>query len=239
MKLLQHADLPLLRAALAVGLAVLITGCGVSSQMHLKDPSTTLASVRALHRFGTGPGGGGVEFEASSLRAQGDQTLNATQSVTLNNVTVSGPGVLQHQSRVQHAQVAYNRLHFAGRPFELEWFVGAAWVRTTWETVQVPNNNLRLAHQSRWSGPAAGAQGRMRLGEQWSVELRHTAALNLDGHDAGSRSSSTLALAFKPVPALALRLGLGEVRTLYRPEFNASELSLRARGPFLNLGLEL
>jgi len=38
---------------------------------------------------------------------------------------------------------------------------------------------------------------------------------------------------------LALRLGFGEVRTFYRPEFNSSELSLRARGPFLNLGLEL
>ncbi len=239
MMLRQDTVLLSWRAVLGVMVAALVAGCSVSSQLHLNDPSTTLASARALHRFGGGPGGGGIEVEASSVRAQGNQTLNATQLVTLNNVSISGPGDLQHQSRVQHAQIVYNHLHFAGRPFELEWFAGAAWVRTSWETVNVPNSNLRLAHQSRWSGPTAGAQGRMRLSEQWSLELRHSAALNLEGSDTGSRNSTTLALAFKPVPAVALRLGLGEVRTFYRPEFNASELSLRARGPFLNLGLEL
>ncbi len=239
MMLLQHTFQPGLRAFVGVGLAALASGCSVNSQLHLNDPSTTLASARALHRFGTGPGGGGLEIEVSSVRAQGDQTLNTAQLVTLNNVSISGPGTLQHRSRVQHAQIAYNHLHFAGRPFELEWFAGAAWVRTSWETVNLPNANLRLAHQSSWSGPTAGAQGRMRLGEQWSMELRHTAALNLEGSDTGSRNSTTLSLAFKPIPAVVVRLGLGEVRTFYRPEFNASELSLRARGPFLNLGLEL
>lgn len=239
MKRLRDAFLAGLRAAAAVGMAVLVSGCSVSSQLHLNDPSTTLASARALHRFGASPGGGGVEIEASSVRAQGDQSLNASQVVTLNNVTVAGPGALQHQSRVQHAHITYNHLHFAGRPFELEWFAGAAWVRTSWETVNPPNANLRLSHQSRWSGPTAGAQGRMRLNDQWSLELRHTAALNLQGNDTGARNSTSLSLAFKPIPAMAVRLGLGEVRTFYRPEFIASELSLRARGPFLNLGLEL
>jgi hypothetical protein len=227
------------RLLAALSMPLLVTGCGVSSQLHLSDPSTTNVSVRALHRLGGGPGGSGIEVEAASLRAQGQQTLNAAQLATLNNVTISGPSGLQHQSRVEHAQLTYNHLHFAGRPMELEWFVGAARVQTTWETVNTPGATLRLSHQSRWTGPTGGAQGRLRLGDRLALELRYSGAINLSGPDSGSRSSTSLSLAFKPVPVLALRLGFGEVRTFYRPEFNSSELSLRARGPFLNLGLEL
>jgi hypothetical protein len=239
MKSLLLAPHLAMRLLAALSLPLLVSGCGVSSQLHLSDPSSTNVSARALHRFGGGPGGSGIEVEASSLRAQGEQTLNAAQLATLNNVTISGPGGLQHKSRVEHAQLTYNHLHFAGRPMELEWFVGAAWVHTTWETVNTPSSALRLSQQSRWTGPTAGAQGRLRLGEQLSLELRHSGAINLSGPDSGSRNSTSLSLAFKPVPVLALRLGFGEVRTFYRPEFNSSELSLRARGPFLNLGLEL
>ena len=228
-----------LRALATLALALLVTGCGVSSQLHISDPSTTNLSLRAVYRLGGGPGGSGIEAEASSMRAQGEQNLNASQVATLNNVTINGPGALQHKSRVQHAQVTYNHLHFAGRPMELEWFAGAAWVQTTWETVNAPSATLRLTHQARWSGPTAGVQGRLRLGDRLALELRYSGAINLSGPDSGSRNSTSLSLAFKPAPALALRLGVGEVRTFYRPEFNASELSLRARGPFLNLGLEL
>ena len=239
MKLPTPPPLSSIRNTLALCMAVLLAGCGVSSQLHLNDGSTTNLSVRALHRLGGGPGGSGIEAEATSVRAQGEQTLNASQLATLNNVTVTGPGLLQHKSRVQHAQLTYNHLHFAGRPMELEWFAGAAWVRTSWETVNTPSPTLGLTNQSQWTGPTAGVQGRLRMGEQWALELRYSGAVNLSGPDSGSRNSTSLSLAFKPMPALALRVGLGEVRTFYRPEFNSSELSLRARGPFLNLGLEL
>ena len=227
------------RTLATLALALLVTGCGVSSQLHLSDPSTTNLSLRAVYRVGGGPGGSGIEAEATSVRAQGEQNLNASQVATLNNVTINGPAALQHRSRVQHAQLTYNHLHFAGRPMELEWFAGAARVHTTWETVNTASTSLRLTHQARWTGPAAGVQGRLRLADGLAMELRYSAAVNLSGPDSGSRNSTSLSLAFKPAPSLVLRVGVGEVRTFYRPEFNASELSLRARGPFLNLGLEL
>ena len=69
-------------------LALLVTGCGVSSQLHLSDPSTTNLSLRAVYRVGGGPGGSGIEAEASSVRAQGEQYLNASQVATLNKVTI-------------------------------------------------------------------------------------------------------------------------------------------------------
>jgi hypothetical protein len=57
MKLPTPTPLLPIRNTLALCLAVVLAGCGVSSQLHLNDTSTTNLSVRALHRFSGGPGG--------------------------------------------------------------------------------------------------------------------------------------------------------------------------------------
>jgi hypothetical protein len=77
------------------------------------------------------------------------------------------------------------------------------------------------------------------MGPLLALEARVSGATNLlDDADTGTRRTFELALAFRPAPALVLRGGLSEERSFMRPESTASELSLRARGPFLNLGLE-
>jgi hypothetical protein len=217
---------------------VLLAGCSSFTQLNLNDDSTPQVSARAVHRFGTGPGGGGIEVEVASVRATGHQQLDNFQLATLGNQSISGPASLTHTARVQHAQLVYNHLLFAGRPVELEWFAGAAWVHMSWTTASAAPGDPRLTQRSDWKGPAGGVLGRARLGPSLALELRYSAAADLSNWSS-SRNSTELALAFRPAPALVLRLGLGETRTYARPDAAESELTVRTRGPFLSLGLEL
>ena len=224
-------------ALLATG--ALLAGCGSVTQLHVDDHSTQIVSARAVHRFGPGPGGGGLELEVSSLRGRGGQTLNAFETATLGSQSISGPARLQHTARVQHAQLVYNQLLFAGRPVELEWFAGAAWVQTAWQSTSANAADPRLTNKADWVGPAGGALGRLRLAPWLALELRYSAAIDASrGGGNTSRNATELALAFKPAPALSLRAGLGESRSWLHPELASTELSVRVRGPFLNLGLE-
>lgn len=226
-------------AAALLAAAALTAGCGNVTQLHVDDRSSPIVSARAVHRFGGGPGGAGLELEVSSVRARGEQQLSAFESVSVGSQFVAGPALLVHNARVQHAQLVYNHLLFAGRPAELEWFVGAAWVRATWESVSLNPGDPRLSNRSNWYGPAGGVLGRLRLAPPLALELRYSAAVDLSARrDGGSRNSTEAALAFRAAPSLLLRAGLGESRSWVQPEFSSSELAVRVRGPFVSLGLD-
>lgn len=227
-----------LGVAVVVFVPLVVTGCGNFTQLDLNDKSAMHLSVRALHRFGVGPGGGGIEGELTSVRATGGQQLGATQTATLNDQSISGPANLTHTARVQHAQVVYNHLLFAGRPVEMEWFAGVAWQRLSWHTASTTSSDPRLTLQSDWVGPAGGALGRVRLNPSLALELRYGAATRLTG-GAGSRGSTELALAFKPAPPLVLRLGYAKSNAFDHQSNVSTEVFVSARGPFLSLGLDL
>lgn len=231
---LRHAALPAL-----ICLICLLAGCGNITQLHVADNSTAIVSARAVHRFGGGPGGGGLELEVSAVKARGEQQLATLEVASVGNQSISGPALLKHRARVQTIQLVYNHLLFAGRPAELEWFVGATWVKTNWESISANPADPRLARNSSWSGAAGGALGRLRLADALALELRYSGALAVrSADDAGERSSTELALAFRPAPGLRLRAGVAEIRAVTRPELLSTELSVRARGPFFNLGLD-
>ena len=230
---------PMLRAATLLSATALTVGCGSVTQLHVDDRSSAIVSARVVHRLGSGPGGPGLELEVSSVQARGDQQLGAFESATAGSQTVLGPALLRHDARVNHVQLVYHHLLFAGRPVELEWFAGAAWVTTTWDSVSARPSDPRLSYQSNWYGPAGGALGRLRLAPQLALELRYTGAVDLSARgDGGSRNATELALAFKPVPQLWLRAGLGESRSWLQPNLTSTELAVRVRGPFVSLGLD-
>ncbi len=226
------------RAGLAVAslaALALLTACGNASQLKLDDNSAPVGSLRATHRFAGGPGGGGLELDVQAVRARGRQALDAFDLVTLGGRSISGPGTLTHEVRVQHAQLAYNHRLFAGAPVEFEWFAGAALHRLDWRSTGAPSDPVLQRRQSWW-GPAGGVAGRFNLGPITALELRYGAALEY-GELAGSRNSTELALALRPTPAVALRLGLAETRSQFEAIDGNSDLVLRARGPFLGLAL--
>lgn len=228
-----------LRLAAAIAAAALSAGCGSITQLYADEGSSPLVTARAVHRLGGGPGGGGIELEVSSARARGEDTLGEFSSASLGGATVSGPAQLRHSARVQQAQLFYNHLLFAGRPVEMEWFVGGAWVQTSWESVSARPADPRLSSRSSWYGPAGGAAARLRLAPALALELRASGTLDVSGRrDAGASSSAELALAFKPAPVLSVRAGYGLHESSVRPELASTELSVRARGLFLGLGLE-
>lgn len=234
-----------MRKALVMGLlggsaAGLLSGCGlVSQQLHVSDDSRVVASARVVKRLGSGPGGPGIELEASRVEARGSQTLAATSAVTAGTNTLNGPATLQNRAQVDNGHIVYNHLLFAGRPIEMEWFAGGAWGRVRWQsTSSIPTDPV-LRTQASWYGPTGGALGRLHVGPGLSLEVRYAGAIALSGPvDTGSRTLVEAALAFRPPGGLVVRGGFAEMRSFTRPELLTSELSVRARGPFLNLGLE-
>ncbi len=224
----------------ALATATLLAGCGVGvTHLNVSDDSHAIGSVRAVKRLGSGPGGPGLEVEASRAVAKGTQLLTANDAATLNQQTVLGPATLSNDARVEHVQLVYNHLLFAGRPVELEWFVGATQVRTHWSSTSSRTTDPQLTSSSTWSGPVGGALGRLHLAPMLSLEARYSGAVALGGRvDSGQRNFTEVALAFRPAPVIVLRGGYAESRTWVRPETSSTELSVRARGPFFNLGLE-
>lgn len=219
--------------------AALLAGCGSRTRLDVKDDSSSNVGARVLHRLGSGPGGGGLEFDYMNTRAQGGQQLGAFESATLGSQSINGPVALRHTVRVQSAQLVYNHLLFAGRTVEMEWFAGGAWVSTAWESLSANPADPRLSKQTSWYGPAGGVLGRLLLAPSLALELRFAAAIDLSSRrDAGERNAAELVLAFKPVPTLTLRAGLAETQANLKPELLSTELSVRARGPFFNLGFE-
>jgi len=219
---------------------LLLSGCGlVSQQLHVSDDSRAVISARVVKRFGAGPGGPGIELEASRAEARGSQVIPANSNVSVGNNYISGPATLHHRAQVDNGHLVYNHLLFAGRPVELEWFVGGAWGRLRWDSTSSVPTDPALSARSSWYGPTGGALGRLHVAPGLSVELRYAGAIALSGAvDTNSRTLVEGALAFRPPGGVVLRGGFAEMRSVTRPEVGNSELSVRARGPFLNLGLE-
>jgi hypothetical protein len=224
-----------LKTALPLLLAAWMAGCSNASRLQLADNSAPIASLRAVHRIGGGPGGAGLELDVQAVRAKGRQALDAFDLVQLGGRSISGPGTLSHDVRVQHLQLAYNHRLFAGAPVEFEWFAGGALHRLDWRSSGTPADPV-LERRRSWWGPAGGVAGRFNLGPITALELRYAAALEY-GELLGSRNSTELALALRPVPGVALRLGLAETRSQFDAIDGDSDLVLRARGPFLGLAL--
>jgi hypothetical protein len=219
---------------------VLLSGCGlVSQQLHVSDNSSGVASARVVKRLGTGPGGPGVELEVSRAQARGTQLLGTDNFVTAGGVTLNGPISLQHRATVDGGHLVYNHLLFPGRPVELEWFAGGAWQGLRWNSTSSRVGDAPLSTRNRWYGPTGGALARFELGPGLTLEARYAGAIALSGVvDTGQRSLTEAALAWRPGGGVVLRGGYAELRTVMRPDTTNSELSVRARGPFLNLGLE-
>ncbi len=225
-------------AALAAAVCAGLAGCGTTSkQLHAEEDSRPVVTARAVVR--AEGGAAGIEFEASRVRATSDQALLSTEIVSLGSTSILGPVQLHNSATVSHAQVVYNHRLFAGRPIELEWFAGVAWVRTRWNTRSDNPADPLLASTTTWYGPAGGALVRVNLAPMLSLEGRVSASARTGGDVfEGERRFTEVALALRPAPSLVLRGGVAEARSWVRPEGGGSELSVRARGPFLNLGLE-
>jgi hypothetical protein len=219
--------------------ASLLSACGAISTLNINDNAATIGSVRAVKRFGSGPGGPGIEVEASQFTAKGTQALANSEVAYLGNQSINGPATLQNTARVTHAQLVYNHLLFAGQPVEMEWFAGAAQVHTHWASTGGATAP-RLSATSTWSGPVGGVLGRLRLTPMLSLEGRRSLAMARGGNIENQRLFTEVALALRPVPGLVLRGGYAESQSWdwVRPDLLTTALSVRARGPFLNLGLE-
>ena len=228
-----------LRLGAVLATALMAAACGNITQLVADDASSPLVTARAVHRFGGGPGGGGIELEVSAARARGEDTLGEFSTASLGGATVTGPTQLKHTARVQQGQLFYNHLLFAGQPVELEWFVGGSWVQTSWESLSARPADPRLSSRTSWYGPAGGALARLRLAPGLALELRASGTVDVSGRrDGGAANSAELALAFRPLPPLSLRAGYGLHESSARPELASTELSVRARGLFLGLGFD-
>lgn len=223
-------------ALATAALALALGGCSNVSQLRLDDNSAPVASLRATHRLGGGPGGAGLELDVQAVRGKGTQALGATETVVLDPGSISGPRTLNHDVRTQHLQLAYNHRLFAGSPVEFEWFAGAALHRIDWTTTANPGDPT-LQRRNTWWGPAGGVAGRFNLSPMLALELRYGAAVEYTNLN-GVRNSTELALALTPSPAVALRVGVADTRSALDPGNGDSDLVLRVRGPFLGLALQ-
>jgi hypothetical protein len=222
--------------ALALLTTALLTGCGSYTDLRADDGSTPVGSLRAVHRFGGGPGGGGLELDLQGVRGKATQQLASFDQANLGNQTIRGPVQLQHTAEAQHAQLAYNHRLFVNAPVEFEWFAGVALHRIQWRTSSSNPADPRLAFTNTWYGPAGGVAARFKLGPIVALEMRYSGAAEFDSLD-GSRASAEVALAISPVQQVQLRLGFADSRSSYQPDGSASDLRLRARGPFAGLAL--
>lgn len=229
---MKHS-LPVLAAA------VVLAGCGeFPKQLHVDDRSRPVVSARGLWRLGEGPGGPGLELEHLQAHARGEQTLGSLDVATLEGRSLTGPGLLHHDVHAYDTSLLYNHRLFPGRLLELEWFAGVSWHTTDWSTTSDTPGDPRLSRRATWSGPAGGVLGRVNLAPGLSIEGRYSGAARVWGETYGSRYNAELAFAFRPPGPLVLRAGLAEHRSWIDSDGLNSELSVRARGPFLNLGLE-
>ena len=222
----HHHKATLLTAILSMALA----GCGISAPLTIKDTSAPSASARAVVRVGEDKRGG-IEGEYTRLRAEGTQTTDYI--TTVFGTDVPGNAVLSHTARVDRIFLGYNRLLFGDRPFEMEWYAGAAGERITWTTVTAAAASPLGARQSA-VGLSGGVLGRWKLGEPWAIEAR---VRGVTGRINGSRTE--LAVAVRPVRAVRVRLGYAQDTVYTRVKDAATRLELTSRGPFVALGVEL
>lgn len=216
----------------AAAVLALLSACG-GTPLHFNDNGAPSYSVRGVVRpFGAG----GFELEASSVRGHGPQSLGSNESTQLNGQTFNGPAQMAHSGRATHLHVAYNYLLFADRPFQMEWFAGAALSQLSW-TTQTGRASLPLyeRRQSR-SGAFGGVAGRWQLNGLLSAEGRVWAVGRDLAQARDYQNGAELALAVTPAPGLRLRLGLAQSETgTSLIEGDGPRLTMRTRGPLLGL----
>lgn len=220
--------------------ALLLAGCSVTN-LNITDNSAPVYSARAMFRTGGAPRGGGVELDYASVRGNQVQRLPASEEVRLGGRSVVGPTDLHNQGRVQQAHVVYNHLHFADRPVEMEWFVGAGALRIQWESRPTDPNQPRLEKRVNWFGPTGGALARWKLSPYVALEGRIgtvVAATGFDNDEVGYKTTGTIAVVLAPVRQVRIRAGYTQSTTRLDHDAGESELSLKLRGPFLGLGFE-
>ncbi len=225
---------PLAPAAALVAATAIMAGCTTATPLRINDHQT-ISSLRAVHRFGSGPGGGGLEASLSGQRGQAQQALAAGDRARINDIEIVGPATMAHRAEALHAQLAYNHRLFAGGPVELEWFAGVASHRLDWQTAAgAAAAPVRL--RESWVGPAGGVAGRVRLGPQLAAALRYDVAMDGRGFSAGHQALE-LVLAWAPVPAWELRAGFAQSRSWVQSVSPEADLELRSSSPFLGLAL--
>ncbi len=226
---------PLLKLLRATGLAAAVAtlaACG-GTPLHFNDNSAPSYSVRSVVRaFGNG----GIEVEASSVRGKGTQSLASNETTLLNGQTFTGPAQLAHSGRANHFHVAYNHLLFADRPFQMEWFAGAALTQLSWKT-ETGRASLPLyeRRQTR-SGAFGGVAGRWQMNGLLSIEGRVWAAGRDIAQARDYQNGGEVVLAITPAPGLRVRLGVAQSETgTSLLEGNGPRLQMQTRGPLLGL----
>jgi hypothetical protein len=228
-----------LSGPVALILCTLLTGCGAPNVLRIDDKSSPVVSARGVVRLGAGPGGPGIEVDYARFRGEGRQDLDSFDLVTLNGQSIRGPVRIDNRATAHHLQLAYNHRLFAGSPAELEWFAGASVAQLDWRATSTNPADPALRRRHSWYGAGGGVTGRLNLSSALAFEMRVSAAGDIDGgaFDGGSRRNIELALAFRPAPGVALRLGLAEGRSSFEDGSAGSDMTLRVRGPFVGLAL--
>lgn len=224
------------RALAALAAALLLGGCGWSTRLFVKDDAP-IAAARATWRLGEAAG---FEVGAARVRATGPQQLQNAESADLGGQRVDGPVELQHRALHEHGYLAYRHRIPLGSRFELEWLAGATAVRTRWQTTSARATDPVLEGRVNWRGAVGGVGGRLKLDEQFSLEVRgHGAAGVRNSLGEGDYTFGEVVFAWRPAPSgLVLRGGFAQLSALSRGRNNDSEQWMRVRGPYLNLGLE-
>jgi hypothetical protein len=212
-----------------LGATLALAGCGTAPLM-IDDPNAPSASVRGVVRVGEDKRGG-IEAEWTRTRAEGTQITTAF--TTVFGTEVPANTALAHTARADRLFLGYNRLLFGDRPFEMEWFAGAAGERIAWTTA-IAGATSTLASRQSAVGLSGGVLGRWKFHEAWALDAR---VRGVTGNINGVRAE--LALSVRPVRPLRVRAGYAYDEINTRVKDAATRLELKSRGPFLGLGLEL
>lgn len=216
--------------------ASLLAGCGWSTRVFVKDQAP-LAAARATWRLGEAAG---IEVGVARARGAGTQQIDAADEVAIGGQRIDGPVLLQHRANYAHAHLAYRHRIPLGSRFEFEWMAGATAARSRWQTTSERATDPVLQTRVAWRGALGGVTGRLKLDEQFALELRGVGALSArSSFGEGDYSFSELVVAWRPAAGgLVVRGGIADLSALTRGRGNDSEQLLRVRGPYLNLGLE-
>lgn len=221
---------------LALAGALLLSGCGWSTRVFVRDQAP-LAATRATWQLGEAAG---IEVGLARARGTGTQQLESAATVELGSQRIDGPALLSHRATHAHAHLAYrHRIPFGSR-FEFEWLAGATAARTRWQTTSERATDPVLQSRVSWRGALGGVAGRLKMDEQFSLELRGVGAIGArSSFGEGDYTFSELVVAWRPAArGLVVRGGIADLSTLTRGRDNDSEQLLRVRGPYVNLGLE-
>ncbi len=219
-----------------LGCVALLAGCSGARDLVATDSFAPVYNARAVKRFSGDTGGSGIELEYGTVHGRDTEFINPGETVTLGDGTVNGPVDLRNEVRVQNVHLAFNYLHFANRPVELEWFVGLGGVRMAWTAQPIASAQPALSKRMQWLGATAGAGARWKIAPWVALEGRLSAGA-FGANAIGTRSTAEIGLVFKPAPQVGVRVGYAQSTTeVERTDFD-SRMTFNARGPYLGLGL--